>query len=129
MTRDVRFQRGLRWNFLSPTRNNRSLKRSRFTGVSISADSPNTLYVVNAQAEKADLIWKGNGRGNNSPILTINEFQGLTYKYVVIIQTNTIKSTIHDTITHTIVAIIKTNTNEYMYYTDAEEDAIGKFIR
>ena len=106
----------------------RSLRKSRYTGASIPIDSPNTLYLVHTQAEKADLTRKGYGKGENSRTLTINESQGLTYEFVVIIQTKAIKNALHDSISHAIVALTR-HTKGCIYYTDAEEDAIGRFIR
>ena len=95
----------------------RSLRRSRLTGSLVPMDAPNALY----------LIQKGFGKGPNSRILIINESQGLTHESVVIIQTKSSKIALHDSVTHAVVAIIR-HTADCTYYTDAEQDTIGRFI-
>ena len=108
------------------TKSTRSLREKRYTGASIPIDSPNTLYLAHTQTKKADLIRKGYGKGENSRTLTINESEGLTYVFVVMIQTKAIKNALHDIISYAIVALTR-HTKECIYYIDVGED--GKFIR
>ena len=96
------------------------LRKSRYMGASIPIDSTNTLYLVHIQAEKADLIRKEYGRGENLRTLTINESHRLTYESLVIIQTKAIKNVLHDSISHAVVALTR-HTKGCIYYTDAEE--------
>ena len=69
-------------------------------------------------------MWKGGKLAH----LAINEYQGLTYESVVIIQTKASKNTLHDSISLAVVALTR-YTKECIYCTHAEEDAIGRFIR
>lgn len=103
-----------------------SLKVKRYTGAHIPKNSANTLYLVHTQKEKALLKSQGYGQGQGSRTLTIHEAQGLTSESVIIINTKSRRISLHDSVPHAVVAVSR-HTVSCVYYTDTDDDAIGRF--
>ncbi|CAH0401342.1 unnamed protein product [Chilo suppressalis] len=72
--------------------------------------------------EKGTLSAKGYGSGTGSKILTIHEAQGQTCKNTCIIRTKGIRTKLHDSIPHAVVAVSR-HTHSCCYYTDDSDDA------
>nr|QHA33734.1 polyprotein [Atrato Virga-like virus 1] len=92
----------------------------------IRKDLVDCLYLVHFQADKDNLIREGYGVGRGSKVLTIHEAQGLTFKHVVCVRTNSKALALYDKTEYAVVAISR-HTLSFVYYSD-QSDAITKLI-
>lgn len=105
-----------------------SLRMEGFTGSRIPVKQDRTLYLTFTQEEKKALLSRGYGAGEGSRIMTIHEAQGQTSENVIVVQTRAERLSIHDSVSHAVVAVTR-HTNTCVYYSDNKDDAIGHFVR
>ena len=91
-------------------------------------DLSETLYLIFTQKEKKNLIHQGYRVNIGSKMLTIYEVQSLTNATVIVLNTNSMKLQLHDSVSHAIVSVTR-HTNRYSDYSSGEDDAIKRLIR
>ncbi|GBP89848.1 hypothetical protein EVAR_64221_1 [Eumeta japonica] len=104
-----------------------SLRLETYSDANIPKDLPNIFYLTYTQVEKESLIIQTFGKGKGTRVLTIDEAQGLTSEGTLIMRIAA-KNKLHDHVSHAVVAMTR-HTVSSAYYTDDDEDAIGRCIR